>query len=122
MSGGNYNQPQQPAGYPQQGGQPQPYGAQQGYAVKPHRGTTVLVLGILGLVLCVVCGIIAFVMAKSDLAEMKAGVMDRTGEGMTTAGYWLGLISIILTILGVVMFVGIMVLGLAAGAGSTTTY
>lgn len=121
MSGGNYNQP--PAGYPQQGGQPQqPYGAQHGHAMKPHRGTVILVLGILGLVFCVICGFVAFFMAKGDLAEMKAGVMDRTGEGMTTAGYWLGLVSIILFGLGLIMGIAFVALGLAAGAASSTTY
>jgi len=34
--------------------------------MEPHRGTTVLVLGIRGLVVCPICGIIAWVMAKGD--------------------------------------------------------
>jgi hypothetical protein len=33
-------------------------------------------------------------MAKNDLAEMRAGVMDPGAEGLTTAGYWLGLLSV----------------------------
>ena len=41
--------------------------------MQPHRGTTVLVLGILGLVVCPICGIIAWVMGNKDLAEMAAG-------------------------------------------------
>ena len=49
-----------PPGYP---GAPPP-GAAPGYAqapyapLKPHRGAAVLVLGICGLVVCVICGII----------------------------------------------------------------
>jgi hypothetical protein len=34
--------------------------------MEPHRGTTVLVLGILGIALCYICGPIAWVMANKD--------------------------------------------------------
>ena len=42
----------------------------------PHRASMVLVLGILGLVVCFICGIIAWVMGNADLREMDAGRMD----------------------------------------------
>ena len=48
---------------------------------KPHRGTMILVLGILGLVVCPIIGIIAWVMGHGDLKEMQAGAMDPNGEG-----------------------------------------
>jgi len=88
--------------------------------LKPHRGTAVLVLGILGLVICFICGIIAWVMGNSDLREMEAGVMDPTGMGMTKAGKICGMISTILAMLGVGIWVIMMILfaiGAAAGAG-----
>jgi hypothetical protein len=73
----------------------------------PHRGTAVLVLGILGLAVCLICGIIAWVMGKNDLAEMDAGRMDPTGRGLTNAGKICGMISVILTIvvLGIYLLV-----------------
>ncbi len=65
-------------------------------ALRPHRGGGVLALGIIGLVSCVICGIIAWVMGAKDLKEMAAGRMDRSGEGMTRAGMICGIISVIL--------------------------
>ena len=55
-----------------------------------------LVLSILSWFVCFICGIVAFFLAKSDLREMKAGLMDRSGEGMTQAAYWLSLVHMIL--------------------------
>lgn len=63
--------------------------------VKPHRGTMILVFGILSLVLFLVgslccfplplvgliMGIVAWVLAVPDLKEMDAGIMDPTGRG-----------------------------------------
>ena len=63
--------------------------------VKPHRGTMILVFGILSLVLFLVgslccfplflvgliMGIVAWVFAVPDLKEMDSGIMDPTGRG-----------------------------------------
>jgi hypothetical protein len=82
----------------------------------PHRGTAILVLGIVGLVIGLfgsiccgifgiagcICGIIAWVMANKDLKEMAAGRMDPSGRGMAQAGKICGIISVILAI---VMFI-----------------
>ncbi len=78
----------------------------------PHRGVSILVLGIVGLVVglfgsfcCgvfgiagLICGIIAWVMGNNDLRQMDAGVMDPTGRGLTQAGKICGIISVILSI------------------------
>ena len=91
-----------------------------GGGVAPHRATLILVFGILGLVVCAIFGIIAWVMGRSDLQKMQAGQMDPTGEGMTKAGMILGIITCcILNILGVVMFFllgGLAIFAAAAGA------
>ncbi len=81
--------------------------------LRPHRGTAVLVLGILGLVVCVICGIIAWSMGSADLKEMDAGRMDPSGRGMTQAGKICGMISCILLLVGVGIWVLLMVLGFA---------
>lgn len=65
--------------------------------VKPHRGPVVLTLGILGIVPCFICGIVAWVLANSDLREMRAGRMDPAGEGMTRAGKICGIVGICVT-------------------------
>ena len=64
--------------------------------LEPHRGVTVLVLGILGLVLCPILGIIAWSMGNTDLRKIDAGQMDPTGHSNTNAGKILGMISVIL--------------------------
>lgn len=71
-----------------------------GWRVVPHRGGAVLALGIVGLVVCFICGIIAWVMGSSDLKAMAAGQMDPTGKGITQAGKICGMISVILAIVG----------------------
>ena len=115
---------QDPYQQPPQGTPPQPpggpmppgYGPPQGYqpAYAPHRGGLVLALGILGLVLCMFCGIAAWVMGNTDLREMAAGRMDPEGRGLTEAGRIMGIISVVLSIGALV--IGILVLGVAAGS------
>jgi len=96
-----------------------------GYAVpptslKPHRGTAVLVLGILGLVICVICGIIAWVMGNNDLREMEAGVMDPSGMGLTKAGKICGMISCILALIGIGIGLLMMIFGVFAAAAGVS--
>jgi len=67
-------------------------------ALAPHRGVVILILGILGIVCCFICGIIAWVMGNNDLREMAAGRIDPSGEGLTQAGKICGIISVILAI------------------------
>jgi len=71
--------------------------------MKPHRGTLILVLGILSLVCCGPLGIAAWLMGNTDLKEMAAGTMDPTGQGMTNAGKICGIIGTVLTILGAIV-------------------
>jgi len=93
---------------------PSPYGRprSRGY-VRPHRGGAVLALGILGLVVCFICGIIAWAMGSADLREMRAGRMDRSGEGLTNAGKICGIVATILAVVGLV----IGLIAAAAGVG-----
>jgi len=65
---------------------PSQFGTAPG-GLEPHRGTLILVLGILSLVLCsFFTGIPAWIMGKGDLAKIKEGMMDPEGEGSTKAG------------------------------------
>lgn len=92
-----YAAPQVPSGYP-----PGPPPGQYAPMMKPHRGGSILALGIIGLVCCGICGIIAWVMGNSDLAEMDAGIMDPSGRGLTKAGRIMGIISVVLSIIGII--------------------
>jgi len=70
----------------------------------PHRGSTVLTLGILSLVLCgPVLGPIAWIMGNQDMIEIRAGRMDPEGESPTNAGRICGMIATILGIIGLVI-------------------
>jgi hypothetical protein len=70
--------------------------------MREHRGVLILVLGILGLVVCVICGIVAWIMGNNDLREMDAGRMDPEGRQMTQIGRILGMVSVGLLCVGIV--------------------
>jgi predicted Zn finger-like uncharacterized protein len=93
----------------------------------PHRGSTILTLGIISLVLIPFCsllaaglGIPAWIMGNNDMAQIRAGVMDPAGESNTNVGRILGMVSTILFLLGLLLgccYV-VFVVGVAgAGAG-----
>jgi hypothetical protein len=69
---------------------------------QPHRAGAILALGILGIVPCFICGIIAWVMGNGDLRKMDEGIMDPAGRGMTQAGKVCGIVG---TIIGISYFV-----------------
>jgi hypothetical protein len=95
---------------PQAGMQP-PYHE----AVKPHRGGAILALGIIGIVLCFITAIIAWVMGSGDLKEMKQGKRDPSGEQLTKAGMICGIIGVCLAILGILWcIIAVMIIGIPA--------
>lgn len=61
--------------------------------VQPHRGGTVLGLGILGMVCCAPVAVAAWVIGASDLKLMAAGQMNPAGRGQTQAGMVCGIIG-----------------------------
>lgn len=83
--------------------------------LEPHRGGAILALGILGIVLCFICGIIAWVMGNNDLGEMAAGTMDPSGRGLTQAGKICGMVGVILVIAGICIW---LLIALFAGASA----
>ncbi|MEE9130572.1 MAG: DUF4190 domain-containing protein [Phycisphaerales bacterium] len=89
--------------------------------LQPHRGVMILVFGILGLVICVIFGIVAWVMGGGDLRAMAEGRMDPTGEGLTKAGRICGMISVALTIVGIGIWVLIMILAVGAGVAGAAS-
>ena len=61
--------------------------------MKPHRGAVILAFGILGLIVCQLFGVAAWVMANNDLREMDRGWMDPSGRELTKTGRILGMVS-----------------------------
>jgi hypothetical protein len=80
--------------------------------MKPHRGTLILILGILSLVVCAPIGIAAWIMGNGDLKQMDAGAMDPSGRSLTSAGRICGLIGTILLVIGIVIFIAAVGLGM----------
>ena len=83
--------------------------------LEPHRGTLILVLGILSLVLCAFTAIPAWIMGKGDLEKIQAGQMDPEGQGMTKAGMICGMICCIIyaVLIGLIILLTILGGGLA---------
>jgi hypothetical protein len=71
---------------------------------RPHRGASVVTLGVLGIVLSCIpllggtLGLIATAMASSDLQDMARRRMDRSGKSITKTGQVCGVIAILLNI------------------------
>jgi hypothetical protein len=70
---------------------------------EPHRGTLILVLGILSIVTSMmlpivapVLGIIAMILGRSDMKKIRKNEMDREGLGTTQAGWVCGIVGTVL--------------------------
>ena len=86
----------------------------------PHRGNTVLVMGIFALVcnFMAIPGIIAWVMGSGDLKQINAGAMDPEGKGLTQAGMIMGIIGTALAIIPLLFMIAYLVfivIAIAAG-------
>jgi uncharacterized BrkB/YihY/UPF0761 family membrane protein len=86
--------------------------------LEPDRSVLILVFGILGLVFCLIFGILAWVWGNQDLAKMRAGRMDDHTQGTVQAGRVLGMISVILTVGVFVVFVLLAVVGGVSSSSS----
>jgi hypothetical protein len=79
---------------------------------RPHRGGLVLTLGILSIPSALCCALIGLILggitlnlAKQDLADMSAGRMDRSGQGITVAGNICAMVGVVLGILNIIAYV-----------------
>ena len=75
-----------------------------------------LTFGILSFVICAFFGPAAWVMGNADLRQMKMGLMDREGEGLTQAGRIMGMIASILMIVVLFFYLAMFVLFVVMGA------
>ncbi len=89
------------------------------YYQEDSQATTVLVLGILGLVLCQVLGPFAWVMGNKEVAAIDAGRRPPENRGTAQAGKILGIISTVMLAVGVAFlafFIIIAIIGAASGS------
>ena len=105
--------PSNPAGY-----SPAPYG--QGYSPVPQdhpQGTTVLVLGIIG-IFFTICGPIAWYLGSKALKEIRASGTTYANEQQIVIGRILGIIFTILAIIGLIIaIIFIIIAVIAASSG-----
>ena len=65
------------------------------------QATTILVLGILGLLCCGPLGIVAWVMGQNELQAIDAGRRDPTNRGTANAGRIIGIVATVLWALAI---------------------
>jgi hypothetical protein len=83
--------------------QPGPYGG--GYAQPHPQGTTVLVLGIVGLVVCPIVSIIGWVQGNRALREIDANPQAYTNRQNVVIGRILSIVGVALWVLGIIFYV-----------------
>jgi hypothetical protein len=98
---------------------PPPAGGGMGGAVEHPRGTTILVLGILGLVCFQPIGIAAWVMGNSAMREIDADPGRYSNRQTVQIGRILGIIATVLLILCVVFLVILLAIGGFAASTSS---
>jgi hypothetical protein len=75
------------------------------------QATTILVLGILGIICCGPLGIAAWIMGNNELEAIDSGRRNPEGRSTANAGRIMGIIATVLLILGAVFFIGALVVG-----------
>ena len=83
------------------------YLSQQNNAIPLPNGTNTLVLGILSIVVCFICGIIALVLSKKDLADYNANPDAYTAASYSNikVGRICAIVGICLQILGLIIYI-----------------
>jgi hypothetical protein len=91
--------------------------AANSYYGAPHRGGVILTFGILSWVLCMFScflvnlgfAIAAWAMGRADLAAMRAGEMDPSGQSATQAGMILGIVNVVVFVAGIAAWAAFLV-------------
>jgi hypothetical protein len=78
---------------------------------EPSQATTVLVLGILGVVVCQVLGPFAWVMGNKELAAIDAGLRPPENRSTANAGRILGIVGTVLLALVPIIIILLLAVG-----------
>lgn len=108
--------PPAPPGYgaPPPGAQT-PGGAYGGQAQQNQKALWSMILGILGLVCCgLFAGIPAIILGHMAKKEIDTAP-GQTGRGMAQAGFIMGIISVVLSIVGIIVYVAIIGAAISSG-------
>ncbi|AXK87368.1 DUF4190 domain-containing protein [Nocardia farcinica] len=85
------------------------------------QATTILVLGILGLVLCQLCAPFAWIMGRRALNEIESSGGTIGGQGNVKAGYICGIIGTIILALYLLALVVVIVIAIIGGIASSSS-
>ena len=97
--------PYDPNANPYEAQNPQPYGQPYQVAAPEHpQGTTILVLGIVGLFFTI-CAPIAWFMGSKALKEIKASGINYSNEQQLVIGRVLGMVITIIALVALVFFI-----------------
>lgn len=83
------------------------------------QATTILVLGILGLIVCQVLSPIAWYMGNQELTGIDTGRRDPSARSTANAGRILGIIGTVFLIIGFVALFGFLVVALVISESAT---
>ena len=73
-----------------------------------------LVAGIASFVICWgIAGIVAWIMGKGELNKIDRGESPEAGRSMAKIGMWLGIINVLLSILGIIIYALIFIIAIA---------
>lgn len=75
------------------------------------QATTILVLGILGIICCAPLGIAAWIMGNRELEAIDAGRRNPEGRGTANAGRIIGIVATVLLGLGILFFIASLIFG-----------
>jgi hypothetical protein len=89
-------------GYPNQGYPQQGYGGGYGGQIEHPQGTTVLILGVLGIVACQIVAPFAWVMGNKALEEIDRDPLRYSNRSNVNLGRILGMVGSIILGLGIV--------------------
>jgi len=106
-------------GFSAGGGYGQPGGGQVAYGAAPaqnQKALWALILGILGLVCCgIFTAVPAIILGNNAKKEIEASGGTQSGQGMAQAGFILGIVGTVLSVLGVLFYVFFMAAAFSTG-------
>lgn len=100
--------------------QPQ-FPSESGAYPEASQATTILVLGIIGIVLCQLLGPVAWIMGNNELQAIDAGRRAPENRGTANAGRILGIISTVLLALFLLFLVFVLVGAFSLSIFETTS-
>ncbi|HAO45741.1 MAG TPA: CCC motif membrane protein [Ferruginibacter sp.] len=85
--------------------------------------TATLVLGILSIVVCFICGIVALVISNKDMAEYRAnpGLYSESSYSSLRAGRICSIIGIALQVLGLLVYIVFIVFFISVAASNVNS-